>query len=245
LRAELDLSAWTQRALLLSLAPLLLAQGRYTRAVTPRLPEPQGPRTGRAGSGPRLRLLITGDSAAAGVGVEQQQDALSGQLVAALAPHFDLHWRLIAQTGYTTRDLLQRLALEAEQPFDCAVVSLGVNDVTGAVRSGAWLARQRQLVLLLQQRFGVRQVVLSSLPPMHEFHALPQPLRAVLGARARRFNARLAAVVASWPGCELLSLAPSPGAEALASDGFHPGRATYREWALQLAERVKRPPLPV
>jgi lysophospholipase L1-like esterase len=234
------LNIWAQRALLLSLAPVLLAQGKYARAVTPRLREPPGEREGCAGSGPLLRLLIAGDSAAAGVGVEHQQTALSGQLAAALAPYFGLHWRLIAQTGYTTRDLLLRLAQEPAQTFDVAVLSLGVNDVTGAVRAGAWLARQRQLVRLLQQRFGVRRVVLSSVPPMHQLRALPQPLRAVLGARARRFNAGLAGAVQSWRDCALLPMALPLDAEALASDGFHPGRATYREWALQLAEVVKR-----
>jgi hypothetical protein len=46
------------------LGPLLLVQGRHVRAVTPRLPEPSGPRSGRAGQGAPLRLLVAGDSAA-------------------------------------------------------------------------------------------------------------------------------------------------------------------------------------
>ena len=99
---------WVRRALFVLFSPLLLAQGRYTRAVTPRLPEPSGARSGQAGNGRGLRLLIAGDSAAAGVGIEHQQAALSGQLVAALTPHFDLCWQRIAQTGYTTRHLQAR-----------------------------------------------------------------------------------------------------------------------------------------
>ncbi len=52
-----------------ALAPLLLWQGRHVRRVTPRLPEAAGPRAGTTGHGPPLRLLVLGDSAAAGVGV--------------------------------------------------------------------------------------------------------------------------------------------------------------------------------
>ena len=54
------------------LGPVLLAQGIYTRRMTPRLPEAEGERQGEAGSGDVLRLLIVGDSAAAGVGAATQ-----------------------------------------------------------------------------------------------------------------------------------------------------------------------------
>jgi hypothetical protein len=38
----------------LALGPLLLAQGRHVRRTVPELPEPEGPRSGIAGSGPVL-----------------------------------------------------------------------------------------------------------------------------------------------------------------------------------------------
>ena len=49
---------WLHGALTLSLAPLLLVQGRWVRRRTPLLPEPPGPRAGVIGQGPVLRLLI-------------------------------------------------------------------------------------------------------------------------------------------------------------------------------------------
>ncbi|EEX09439.1 hypothetical protein SL1157_1477 [Ruegeria lacuscaerulensis ITI-1157] len=52
----------------LPLLPLLAAQALMVRQRALRLPEPSGPREGRQGRGPRLRLLIVGDSSAAGVG---------------------------------------------------------------------------------------------------------------------------------------------------------------------------------
>ena len=45
-----------------------------------RLPEAEGPRAGSAGEGPALRLLILGDSSAAGVGTTHQEEALLGQM---------------------------------------------------------------------------------------------------------------------------------------------------------------------
>ena len=107
------------------LGPLLLLQGRHVRRVTPVLPEPPGPREGRSGQGPPLRLLIVGDSAAAGVGAATQDEALSGQLAARLAQRFELRWKLVARTGATTPDALQALTDLPRERFDVAVTSLG------------------------------------------------------------------------------------------------------------------------
>ncbi|WPO48598.1 LysR substrate-binding domain-containing protein [Pseudomonas sp. S1Bt23] len=54
-----------------ALGPLLLAQGLYTRWVTPRLPEAEGPRQGRHAdaSGPALRLSRIALATEAGVAI--------------------------------------------------------------------------------------------------------------------------------------------------------------------------------
>lgn len=223
----------------LALAPVLVWQGRRTRATTPRLPEAPGPRAGLAGAGLPLRLLIAGDSAAAGVGIGHQDRALSGRLAALLSPHHTLSWQLVARTGWATADLLAHLRAAPAEVFDVAVLSLGVNDVTSALRARTWLRHQRDLVDLLAGRFGVRQVVLTAVPPMQVMHALPQPLRWVLGRRAAHFNHALNWSVRRWPSCRLVGLDPSdlpahrPG--VLAADGFHPGETTCQRWAEVLA----------
>jgi lysophospholipase L1-like esterase len=225
-------------ALIAPLAPLLWAQGVHTRRKTVVLPEPPGPRSGRTGAGPMLRLLIAGDSAAAGVGVDHQDQALSGQLQALLAPRFALHWELIARTGHTTADLLGRLQAEPAQPFDVVVLSLGVNDVTGLVPLQRWVKQQRALVTLLKERFGARQVLVGAVPPMGEMLAMPQPLRAVMGQRAALFNAALTQALREQRHCQILRLQKSGQPGALARDGFHPGGATYRAWAAEVALRI-------
>ena len=87
-------------ALAAPLAPLLWWQGRRVRRITPLLPEPPGRRQGRLAErldGPPARLLLLGDSSAAGVGAPDQPSALSGQLLARLDSHLTrpLHWRLV------------------------------------------------------------------------------------------------------------------------------------------------------
>lgn len=223
-----------------ALGPLLLVQGLHVRRVTPRLPEPPGPRSGRAGVGTPLRLLIAGDSAAAGVGAASQDEALAGRLVAQLSARRALEWRLEARTGYTTADALEHLEALPEERFDVVLLSLGVNDVTRGVGRGRWLTRQAALADLLQARFAPRAVLFTALPPMHLFPALPQPLRWYLGGRAREFNAALAQRLPRRPGCHLVVPDFQADLAQIASDGFHPGPAAYSAWAAQVARDIDR-----
>lgn len=223
----------------LTLWPLLLVQGRQVRRTVPELPEPAGAREGESGSGMYLRLLIVGDSAAAGVGATTQDEALAGQLAAALAPTFRLRWKLLAFTGATTADMLTRLRQTPAEAFDVVITSLGVNDVTGRRSLAEWRRQQVELVELLTGRFAVRHVLLSGLPPMHRFPALPQPLRWYVGSRARDFDRVLADLAGKRPGCEFLALGHEMmEISAMASDGFHPGPPIYALWAREAARRI-------
>lgn len=221
----------------LVLSPVLIAQGLYVRRVALQLPEPDGARQGVTGSGPRLRLLVAGDSSAAGVGVAHQDQALTGQLVAALAPHFTVQWQLEARTGATTAQTLAHLSKLDAGPFDIAVTALGVNDVTRQVPLRRWIADQTAVAQVLAQRMGVRAHWRSGLPPLGMFPLLPRPLRSVLGAQARAYDAALAA--ASVGPLRHLPFDESRMDPAMmAADGFHPGAAIYAAWGAELAGQI-------
>lgn len=226
---------------LLGLWPILLPQALYTHRVTPRLPEPEGARAGQCGdtSLPPLRLLIAGDSAAAGVGVAQQTQALCGQIVNRLANDFNLTWQLIAQSGYTTPEIIERLKHTPAQTFDVAVLSMGANDVTSPRRLSTWLTHQQQLIELLHSRFQVQRIIFSAMPPMHLFPALPQPLRWFLGQRAQNFTAALTTLLHTQPQHHIVPLALLEGEHILATDGFHPGSDTYFYWGEEVAGIIR------
>ena len=220
------------------LAPLIVPQGLWTNLRVPTLPEPPGARQGIAGKGPRLRLLIVGDSAAAGVGVSRQEDALLGQVVSRLSSRYRVEFDLQAKTGFTTANILRRLDEMPARTYDVALTSLGVNDVLALTGRSAWLGRQRQLRELLRDKFGVRHIIVSGLPPVHSFPALPQPLRWHLGSRATEFNEAIARAVANEPDVRLIDLRFEADIGMMASDGFHPGAPIYAEWAQRAASCI-------
>lgn len=221
-----------------ALAPVLAMQGLALRRGRARLPEPPGPRQGVAGTGPALRLLIAGDSSAAGVGAAHQDQALSGQLVAHLARQARVHWRLEAHSGDTTATCLRRLQGLAPTQIDVAVLALGVNDVTSGLPRRVWLRRQRALHALLRHKFGVRHIYASGLPPMAAFPSLKGPLKWIMGAEATRFDAALAALATCTPDLCHVPFDQPMNPAMMAGDGFHPGPQVYALWAGALADRI-------
>jgi lysophospholipase L1-like esterase len=137
------------------------------------------------------------------------------------------------------QDLVNDLLSAASERFDVALVSVGVNDVTGRTSAGDWRARLARMIELLQARYGVQFILLTSLPPMHLFPALPQPLRWYLGARAKQLDRLLGSVATGHSQCERLRLALPLSGPAIAADGFHPGAAAYAAWAHQAAAAIR------
>jgi lysophospholipase L1-like esterase len=228
-------------ALKLALAPLLVLQAMATRRRAPVLPEAAGPRAGRLGQGEHeLRLLIAGDSSAAGVGVARQDQALAGQLTRALhrATARPVQWTLIARSGLTTQQLHALLRAESLPPFDLAVVVTGVNDVIEQVPVRRAVAHRAALADWLLAERGVAHVVFAPLPPVHRFTLLPQPLRRVLGDDARRHDDALARWAAPRGDVSHVAIEYALTAVALASDGFHPGEPVYRACGEALAAHL-------
>lgn len=223
----------------LVLAPVFFLQGLWVRRVTPQLPEPNGARHGIWGVGPDLRLLILGDSAAAGVGVESQAEALSGKLVAALGTFYRVHWRLLATSGHDSAEVLARLQTEPAATFDVVVISVGVNDVTGRTSTVRWRQNLQGIADVLVERFQARMILFSSVPPMHCFPALPQPLRWWLGLRANTLRRQLRKMALQHPCCRFVEVAFPFDLRYMAADGFHPGPAAYAMWSEHLATVIR------
>jgi lysophospholipase L1-like esterase len=224
----------------LLLSPLLVAQALATRARLPRLPEAVGDRAGETGAGPLLRLLILGDSSAAGVGVAEQRDALSGHLSRALAAQCRarVRWQLLARSGVNSAQCLQLLETEAPASADVAVVVLGVNDVVDQVPSARAVAAREAIANRLRNGHGVAHVVFAPLPPVHRFPGLPQPLRWVAGADARRHDAAVARWAAGRDDVSHVPIDVPLGRRVMADDGFHPGEPVYRVCGIALAEHI-------
>lgn len=227
----------------LPLLPLLIAQGKYTRRVTPRLPEAAGPDEGitdAAHGAPPFSLLALGESPVAGVGVGTHAEAITGQLAQAVSVRLQraVSWRACGRNGVTAHEALQCLVPRIpQQPVDLALVAFGVNDTTAFRSVAAWRRDLMQVLHALDARCAPRLVILSGVPPLAHFPALPQPLRWVMGMKAQVLDAAARELAAHLPRTLYVPLALDPHERGMmASDGYHPSAAGCAAWAQVLAD---------
>ena len=221
------------------LLPVLIWQGLSIRRHALILPEASGPRHGVVGEGRDLRLLILGDSSAAGVGVSTQTEALCGQLVAQLAKEYRLEWELIARTGARTEDADAMLAGARRRKYDVVLTALGVNDAVRFVSTRKWREKQRQLRQRLREEFGAAALIVTAVPPMEKFEALTPLLQWMLGHQARRMDLALQQDLATETDSQYLTLDMEFTPDAMAQDGYHPSAKTYAKWGARAAELLR------
>ena len=224
----------------IALLPAIVPQALWVAARAARLPEAAGPRQGQTGQGPALRVLILGDSSAAGVGVDHQDQALAGNLGRLLAAHYRVSWQVHAVSGGTVASTHRLLSATTVHDANVAVVALGVNDAKNGVPISRWRTGYGSLISRLQTDFGIRHTFVSGLPPVGHFPLLPQPLRGVLGRRAVRFDQALEQLCAQHAGVTYVPLDLQMDTSKMAIDGFHPGAEVYAAWAALIAQRIIR-----
>ena len=225
------------------LGPILLIQSHRLRKTALRLPEAEGPRSGTISSGNvtrPIRLLFVGDSSAAGVGVERQDQALAQQTAALLAARLDtsVEWKLLAKSGINTQQALQLLSRTQLKPIDILITALGTNDVTSQRTATQFLTDYKTLVNKIRQQCGNFSVVITGLPPLRILPAAPHPLRWYLGKYAASLDAKLKRWVQSQTCFRYISLEWAAVPEEMAEDRFHPGLEQYRHWAHLVAGSI-------
>lgn len=227
----------------IALIPALFFQGKRVKKKTPKLPEPQGEREGQIGEGKLLSILIIGDSAAAGVGVESQNEALSGAILNELKDEYSITWKLHAKSGHSTPKVIQNIIRLESKHYDVVVTSVGVNDVVTFMEPQSWIDKQHKLYQFIDHKFSPSLIVAAGVPPMHLFPALPNPLAWLFGRYAISMNQKLEKFVENRSNMQWIKY-DIERYQALnlemASDGFHPSKEIYAIWANEVANKIRR-----
>jgi lysophospholipase L1-like esterase len=130
------------------------------------------------------------------------------------------------------------------------VLSVGVNDTTSNVSVHKWQQQIKDIIAIAQRKFGVRELIFLSLPPMAQMPAIPAPLNNFVGAKASILDKVLQQECAANDSVTYMATdfprmieehangEPIDIAVMFASDGFHPSSLMYGYWAQQVAERI-------
>jgi lysophospholipase L1-like esterase len=187
-----------------------------------------------------------GDSSCTGPGLEHPDEIWVRQTASDVAElGFLVDVDSTAVGGATVGDLLVEQFWRIERDrYDVALVSIGGNDVLKGTVLKTFENDLERLVRLLDERADL--IVLSGVGDIGTIPRLLPPLRDLLRARAKRFDAAHARVADRLGVVKADQWSSAPGVFADPSiftpDLFHPGAIGHRAWA-DVATSALRPHL--
>jgi len=199
--------------------------------------------SGTFGSGPEVRLVLFGDSTAAGLGVQRPEQTLGGRLAELLAAT-EKRVRLasVAVSGAHAVDLDAQVAraLVHGAP-DVAVVVVGAED---AIRFTPLDEIGGDVAAVVGRLVAVgTAVVVATCPDLGAARNFPRPLRQIVAWNSRRVAAVTARATFEAGGVPVdLAARTGPVFRAdpgtISGDGYHPSADGYQLWALALYPAV-------
>ncbi|MFP1630883.1 SGNH/GDSL hydrolase family protein [Zhengella sp. ZM62] len=223
------------------LYPVYAWQGIATRLRTQRLSPPaDGPEGSIAGTGEPFRLLVVGDSSAAGVGVERFADSLAGQLSAMLAERTGrpVTCRAAGANSAVAAQVRDHVVPHVEpRDWTHVVLSLGTNDMKNFHTLPRFKRDFGTLVYAVRTRFPQARIYWPEMIDMRRVPAMPWALARILDIRADAFNAKAGRLCKERGAC-LVPALQDVQPEGFSQDGFHASAAGYRTWAENLARVI-------
>jgi lysophospholipase L1-like esterase len=224
-------------------AGLLVGQARLARLTIPLAEAPPPRCDGRYGAGEvgePVRLVLVGDSSAAGFGVEQARHTPGAVIAAGLAGELrrPVELRCFAVVGATSAEIAPQVQRALAHRPQVAVILVGANDVTHLVKTPVAVAHLADAVRTLREAGA--EVVVGTCPDLGTIRPIQPPLRWLARGLSRSLAAAqtIATVEAGGRTVSLGDLLGPEFAKApdrmFAADRFHPSEEGYRAAALAL-----------
>lgn len=199
------------------------------------------------GDAPTLRLVVLGDSLAAGVGAPTVDGALPTLIAERVAPALG---RPVAVLGHgvsgarTDEVRTAQVPMLGDEPADVVVIVIGSNDVTHL--TPPWTLRRQTAELLAEARAAAdgAPIVLAGIPLFGGADRLPLPLRWVVMAYAKPLRATQREAALDADGVRYVNIARDASPrfrgvpDAMSADGYHPSPVGYGFWADAIAPAV-------
>lgn len=227
---------------ILPLAPFLYLQGQYARRKIGQLPDAQGETAGRfdGGGEDAVKLLVIGESTAAGVGARTHEAALAGQFARFLSRKIGktVNWHVIGKSGITVRETIHELVPKIpDEKFDYIMVALCGNEVLRLRSPRNFRRDMLEFLAIMREKNPEAVVFITNAPAIRLSPVLPQPIKFILGHLSALHDKNIREFTAPMPNI-LYFPQPSEVVEDFFADGIHPSEKGYTLWSERMVETL-------
>jgi lysophospholipase L1-like esterase len=224
---------------ILPFAPFLYLQARYVRRKVGVLPEAQGEKNGKSGAGNEFaKLLVIGESTAAGLGARTHETALAGQFARFLSEKIGkpVAWHVIGRSGITVKETIRELVPKIpDETYDYVLVALCGNEVLKLRSPRTFRRDMKKLLAILQEKNPNALFFITNAPAVRLSPVLPHPIKFILGHLSALHDANAQEFTAAMKNVFYFHQ-PSEVPEGFFSDGIHPSEKGYAVWSKRMIE---------
>lgn len=194
-----------------------------------KLDDPKGERIVHIGSSEQIiRILVVGDSSALGVGCDDISQSSVGVIAEKLSEQFSVQYQVCAFTGFTTKQIFEKVREVPKQSFDFIVISLGTNDILQRTKLSAWIKQITELMTHLQVSFYPQKIFINAVPPFQKLSHLPSSFRTYLSNKSQQMNQYLSQSSVGSSAYQFVDMDFDFHADYISADGFHPSALLYQ-----------------
>ena len=226
---------------ILPFAPFLYLQGQYVRRKIGRLPDAAGDTIGLYGaSEDAAKLLVIGESTAAGVGARTHETALAGQFARFLSRKVgkSIEWHVIGKSGITVKETIRELVPKIpDERFDYILVALCGNEVLKLRSPRTFRRDMKRFLAIVREKNPGATVFITNAPAVRLSPVLPQPIKFILGHLSAMHDKNISEFTAPM---ENIFYFPQPDevTEDFFADGIHPSEKGYTLWSERMIETL-------
>ncbi|MEX6507294.1 SGNH/GDSL hydrolase family protein [Jiella sp. M17.18] len=226
------------------LFPVYVWQGIAARRRIPRLLPPAGSVSGCLGADTArdaaVRLLVIGDSSAAGVGVDRIEDSLGPKLAERIyaLTGLSVFWRAAGSNSAVSAEVRDHVVPNvAREAFTHIVLMIGSNDAKNFHSARRFKKGFGGLLYALKAKWPEARIVWSPPVDLKRVPALPRGLAHVLELRARIIR-KMGARLCAERGAIVSTTLPRVEPAGFSRDGFHASVEGYAYYANHLVGYV-------
>ena len=226
------------RAKLFPVLPFLIYQASVVRKERPTPPAVSERVIFGNGS---KKILLLGESTAAGVGASSPEFSIAGHFSRLLGPTYEV--RNLGKTGLRAAQVFSSFGSEISvsiNPVEGILLFLGANDCFRLTHPKDFKSHLEALISELKSRYSPNWIYLADIPPVHLFPAFPPLLRSFLKSQRNFLQKEMIRLYSADNQLifDPISLTLSP--EFFSIDGVHPSDLGYEKIAEFAMEGLKK-----
>ncbi|NVJ86033.1 MAG: SGNH/GDSL hydrolase family protein [Algoriphagus sp.] len=187
------------------------------------------------------RILILGESTAAGVGASEPENTLAGNIYRM----FDQNYQVInlGKNGLRVKELIPTFQEDLSGligDFEGIFLFIGANDCFRLTNPKDFRNKLEYLIKQLQQDLSPKWIYLADIPPVQLFPSFPTSLQFYLEKQRGFLTGEMQKLATSNPLLIYEKIQMSLDKEFFCSDGIHPSNLGYKAIAEFAIDGIKR-----